>query len=591
MRTAWLPLVLLVACKGSSLASADGELSLPVTVELGQLYVSFASSVAVPVSFSGAAGCDVELVASAPFTVTPHARVEKGSPVNVTVSVTPAAQGILDGTVVASGCGHSATARMSGQAALPPDCGGGGACTVSRFDPDAGGCTTSPVDEGTPCTDACLTAPRCHGGDCVGTALDCDDSDPCTLDTCSPTAGCQHFDATRFCPPLPSCGAQCDGGDCGTLKEVWSTPPQASAVIDPTLADSAGNVYWLEEDAQSSFQGWLVSMSRTGALRYRVAVDLVNASPQPMLVGGAVLFSRWGGRWVSAYRASDGAFLWKRDLHDDLEQAGHPELVGKLIYVTRGTVGAAGEAVFPVAFWDNTDFNAYFFVALDPATGATRWRQTLVYDQWEVQSDEDGGLYSSVRYSYPTHLAAFDRAGTPLWTSTHQPGPAYRGSLYSSDVILDAATGQPVFSFTPEWLPADVVTPTMALRREPHSAYFEFFDPATGQVRGTWHQLQFPEFDMIVTGPDELLAVGRGNGARLFGFGADGSERFSCGIEVPAQTLLFSSSTLVPGLLLEWWQDPNRQYTLHAYALPGRSEAAQGWVSSYGQMARTLRPK
>src|SRR5262245_37121748 len=65
-------------------------------------------------------------------------------------------------------------------------------------------CTAEPPD-GSPCTDqdACTDRDACQGGRCVGTpvpgcppactsAAECDDQNPCTVDTCDAQRGCQH---------------------------------------------------------------------------------------------------------------------------------------------------------------------------------------------------------------------------------------------------------------------------------------------------------------------------------------------------------------------------------------------------------------
>jgi hypothetical protein len=65
------------------------------------------------------------------------------------------------------------------------------ACDVGK-----GICVTTPVPDGSACSDAnqCNGAEVCRGGTCsVGTPLDCNDNDPCTLDLpCDPVRGCIH---------------------------------------------------------------------------------------------------------------------------------------------------------------------------------------------------------------------------------------------------------------------------------------------------------------------------------------------------------------------------------------------------------------
>lgn len=50
-----------------------------------------------------------------------------------------------------------------------------------------------PAPNGLACDDtACTANSQCGAGVCVGAAVDCDDQNPCTDDSCDPTAGCVH---------------------------------------------------------------------------------------------------------------------------------------------------------------------------------------------------------------------------------------------------------------------------------------------------------------------------------------------------------------------------------------------------------------
>ena len=55
--------------------------------------------------------------------------------------------------------------------------------------------TCAGVANGTACNDgdnACTPTDTCQGGVCVGTPLNCDDGNPCTIDSCTPGVGCLH---------------------------------------------------------------------------------------------------------------------------------------------------------------------------------------------------------------------------------------------------------------------------------------------------------------------------------------------------------------------------------------------------------------
>ena len=72
------------------------------------------------------------------------------------------------------------------------------------------GCTPCFGPEGSACDDGtlCTTGDVCLGGVCTGTDRDCDDSNPCTTDTCDP--------ATGWCAYAPGNSACSDGNPCTT---------------------------------------------------------------------------------------------------------------------------------------------------------------------------------------------------------------------------------------------------------------------------------------------------------------------------------------------------------------------------------------
>jgi len=65
--------------------------------------------------------------------------------------------------------------------------------------------------------DACTENDKCSpGGDCSGTAISCDDSNPCTTDTCDQSQGCQYKNNTDPCNDGVFCNGsdKCGGGSC-----------------------------------------------------------------------------------------------------------------------------------------------------------------------------------------------------------------------------------------------------------------------------------------------------------------------------------------------------------------------------------------
>ncbi|MEY3014593.1 MAG: hypothetical protein RIT45_3328 [Pseudomonadota bacterium] len=81
------------------------------------------------------------------------------------------------------------------------------------------GCEHIPMN-GAPCDadgSVCTTGDSCQAGVCTaGTALDCDDKNPCTQDSCQQTKGCVHTANTANCSDGNACtsGDSCAAGAC-----------------------------------------------------------------------------------------------------------------------------------------------------------------------------------------------------------------------------------------------------------------------------------------------------------------------------------------------------------------------------------------
>src|SRR5262249_22559465 len=84
-------------------------------------------------------------------------------------------------------------------AGTPPTCNDGNPCTTDSWVPATGGPATN-VTNGTSCADAnvCNGAEPCQNGVCTaGTPITCNDSNPCTTDSCDPVLGCQNVAVTN----------------------------------------------------------------------------------------------------------------------------------------------------------------------------------------------------------------------------------------------------------------------------------------------------------------------------------------------------------------------------------------------------------
>ena len=95
----------------------------------------------------------------------------------------------------------------------PLSCDDSNVCTTDTCD-SVKGCVHT--DNSAPCDDgnACTTNDTCAGGTCNGTTVDCDDNNVCTTDTCNTLTGCVHTGLT---------GTPCDDGNACTVNDTCSS--------------------------------------------------------------------------------------------------------------------------------------------------------------------------------------------------------------------------------------------------------------------------------------------------------------------------------------------------------------------------------
>ena len=91
-----------------------------------------------------------------------------------------------------------------------------GPCGQTSCDPKSGACGSAPANAGKPCDDGsvCSSGESCTAGKCAGSGvLDCNDTKPCTQDSCDPKLGCQY--------KVLDAGA-CDDGDACSKSDACS---------------------------------------------------------------------------------------------------------------------------------------------------------------------------------------------------------------------------------------------------------------------------------------------------------------------------------------------------------------------------------
>src|SRR5262249_32646103 len=117
----------------------------------------------------------------------------------------------------------------------PLQCDDGNPCTTD-CNPQTG-CSHQPVADDTPCDDgnACTRPDTCQNGHCsAGPVRDCDDGNTCTTDSCDQASGCKHAslaDGTS-CQDGNACttGDACIHGACVSGTAVDCNDPNPCTV-------------------------------------------------------------------------------------------------------------------------------------------------------------------------------------------------------------------------------------------------------------------------------------------------------------------------------------------------------------------------
>ncbi|MCH8344017.1 MAG: proprotein convertase P-domain-containing protein [Planctomycetes bacterium] len=127
------------------------------------------------------------------------------------------------------------------QPGIPLDCDDGNPCTIDSC--DAGVCVNDPEPVGTPCDDGdpCTIDDFCDGGGgCAGgPPPDCDDGNPCTDDFCDPGVGCVNIPNDALCDDGDPCTDDfCDPG-AGGCNNTPITPCCGNGV--PEVGEDCAN--------------------------------------------------------------------------------------------------------------------------------------------------------------------------------------------------------------------------------------------------------------------------------------------------------------------------------------------------------------
>lgn len=593
MRTRLLVIALLAACRPQVAENVEGSLAFdPAELELGDVYEGHLRAHELDLVLASAAGCDeVRLSIPAGFTVDEGTSLSLSGSERRRLTVRPPASGLRlhQGTLTASGCGLTASVKLSARLVPRPACTSSSSCRSARFDPGAGSCVEDSAADGTPCSEACLTSAACRAGECRGAAKSCDDSDPCTLDVCSAEAGCQNVPAGLLCPPPAQCASACLGPTCprGDAQLLWSLQTQDELGASQLAADDDGNLYWLESTEQSGgpFTTTLASATAGGRVRYRRTSPYLPGnytSLAPMVVRDVVLLSPagFGGR-VAAYRRTDGQLLWETRLQ---ALAGLSPSV--LAWGQHGAAVGDGSVVFAVT-WGAAAPTPGMLLSIEPDTARLGWKQHEAVALWSVAPDEERNLYIA-RKLEPVHSR--ENGGRMRFTTaTDTLSAVAAGRAYGAREAVSTADGKVSYRFGDVgyvWVADDELGV-----RTTQTGPLELFRTTDGSLRGTVDLGKELLQDAMLTQAGGVLLVSAESGMPpvLRGVDADGTQQFSC--RLPGAGPYSGSGVLHDGRYYALEQPTQGgKGTLRAFLVAGQSLAKRGWVTHDATPARTRRP-
>lgn len=150
-------------------------------------------------------------------------------------------------------------------------CDGAESCVnnacVDSTDPCAGSICAESIDACVDCLtnvdcsngNACDGTESCIAGSCqTGTPLVCNDSNPCTDDSCNPSIGCQFVnDNTNSCNNGQFCDGQetCSSGSCQSSGDPCDSDETCNESSNTCVGAPAGNVVYIDDNG-SAQPGW-----------------------------------------------------------------------------------------------------------------------------------------------------------------------------------------------------------------------------------------------------------------------------------------------------------------------------------------------
>jgi hypothetical protein len=376
----------------------------PAKVDFGLTWVGHPQDQQVIVSNDGSDAV-VKVAVGAPFSVDVSTlEVAASTHSTLTVHYAPASAGHDTATLTIG----ALSVPLSGDARVEPDCPPM-LCNDVFFDTLSRECSSKPVTDGTACHTGCITG-SCQGGLCLGSPIDCDDGNACTIDSCSEPDGCSHSVLSCEIPNDP-----CKVGACDPVKGCVAT-----AVLDGT---SCGDDLCTSSSNRICLSGACVVRPRLAGTR------CANQWIRPYMELHAHALSTWdsrrrreiqyGGGWSYNFTKE----TWEWDFVHGWQQvfpASSPDLYGGALGYDpnrQRTVLFGGSNATNCETWeyDGTTWTQASPAHSPPPMGEAN----LVYDTTAQNLVLFGGMYCDPYCAYPTDHWTWD--GTD-WTNVAPPG-------------------------------------------------------------------------------------------------------------------------------------------------------------------------
>ncbi len=356
----------------------------------------------------------------------------------------------------------------------------------------------------------------------------------------------------------------------------------------PGIADEDGNVYWFERMSRGLGGPIdLVSIASDGAVRFRQPiVDALDWVWEAALGDGVIYVGAHAG--ASAYDSADGHLLWTRSVADEV---GHP---AERYYVDGIAVAADETPIFSFVSMGNAlESEAHSFViALDAATGATRWKRQVRGKN--LAADGAGNVFFEAGTG---GLYSLDTEGQVRWIDRTLRGAsadlAVANGVLIGDSVVRTTDGADLGAFRND------LRSQFALLGPAGGfiAYAGYLAPIATPPPTLGTPIPVPQAVMYHPYATSLLSGGRvlvANGTSVAVYA--GANATSCELQgFPLYAGTTSAPIVQPGRFVTALSVQDASGAMHpavvAFDAAGFAPAAHGWITQRGSYARNGRAR